>query len=93
MPLASPSSQNFVQSCLDRIEREFGISQAKVLCTALKVKRRLDATGAMPFGICTQYLPPDDGPYVPYQGRDMAVSQWSRRPGAAGEGIKLRLMS
>ncbi|KAF2848593.1 hypothetical protein T440DRAFT_169029 [Plenodomus tracheiphilus IPT5] len=68
MPLASPASQDFVQTCLVRIEREFGIRQARVLAGALRLKVRLDKQGATAFGICPQYLPPDDEPYVSYQG-------------------------
>lgn len=74
MPIASSASQDFVQTCLCRIEREFGISQAHVLANALMIKRRLDKSGATAFGICPQYLPPDDDePYVPFQGTDSKV--------------------
>lgn len=73
MPLASSTTQDYVQSCLYRIEREFGISQAKVLATALRIKRMLDKSGAIAFGICPQYLPPDDEPWVPYHGTDSKV--------------------
>jgi len=68
MPLASPKSQDFVHNCMTRIEHEFGINQARVLSNALKLKRHLASRGAIAFGICPQYLPPDDGPYVPQQG-------------------------
>ncbi|CAO2649762.1 Nn.00g010540.m01.CDS01 [Neocucurbitaria sp. VM-36] len=73
MPTASPLSQDFVYTCLKRIECEFGINQARVLGDALKFKRQLDSSGATAFGICPQYLPPDGGPYVPYQGTDSKV--------------------
>jgi hypothetical protein len=67
MPLASPRSQDFVDNCMTRIEHEFGINQARVLSNALKLKRHLASRGALAFGICPQYLPPDDGVYVPQQ--------------------------
>ncbi|KAJ4364009.1 hypothetical protein N0V83_009464 [Neocucurbitaria cava] len=73
MPTATPASQDYVYTCLKRIECEFGINQALVLANALKIKRYLDKSGAVAFGICPQYLPPDEGPYVPYQGTDNKV--------------------
>lgn len=73
MPLASAKTQDFVQTCLLRIEREFGIGQAKVLSNALRLKRNLDKFGATAFGICPQYLPHDDGSYELYQGTDSKV--------------------
>lgn len=68
MPMASPESQDFVQKYMSRIEHEFGIKQARVFGNALRLKRYLDQKGAIAFGICPQYLPPD-GPesYVPHQ--------------------------
>ena len=64
MQIASPESQDFVYNCMTRIEREFGINQAKVLSDALLVKRRLADQGAIEFSICPQYLPPTGGPYT-----------------------------
>jgi hypothetical protein len=65
--MASPESQDFVQKCMSRIEREFGIKQARVFGNALRLKRYLNEKGAVAFGICPQYLPPDDDPHVTYQ--------------------------
>ncbi|KAI4688233.1 uncharacterized protein J4E84_005164 [Alternaria hordeiaustralica] len=59
MPMASPESQDFVQKYMSRIEHEFGIKQARVLGQALRLKRYLDQKGAIAFGICPEYLPPD----------------------------------
>lgn len=73
MPTASPSSQDFVLQCFSRIEREFGINQAKVLANALVVKRQMINGGETALCICPQYLPPDGGPYVPFQGIDNKV--------------------
>jgi hypothetical protein len=67
MPLASSESQDHVYTCLTRVEREFGINQARVLANALQYKRRLASKGAIAFGICPQYLPVDGGPYFPEQ--------------------------
>jgi hypothetical protein len=67
MPTATPESQDFVQKYMSRIEHEFGINQARVLGNALRLKRYLDQKGAVAFGICPQYLPPDEGSYVPHQ--------------------------
>ncbi|XP_014557375.1 hypothetical protein COCVIDRAFT_25991 [Bipolaris victoriae FI3] len=64
MPIASPSSQDFVAKCMTRVQKEFGINQAQVLGQALKFKRYLAAKGAIPFSICPKYLPPDSEPYV-----------------------------
>lgn len=60
MPTATPQSQDYVQTCLERIEKEFGIKQAKVLRLALRKKRMLDRVGRGETGICTMYLP-DEG--------------------------------
>lgn len=73
MPLATPRSQDYVYTCLARIEREFGINQARVLGNALQIKRTLDGYGATAFGICPQYLPHIEGPYVPFQGMGTKV--------------------
>ncbi|KAH7092405.1 hypothetical protein FB567DRAFT_237164 [Paraphoma chrysanthemicola] len=70
MPTASPSSQDYVLQCFGRIEREFGINQAKVLANALTMKRGMINGGETTFGICPQYLPPDGEPYIPPQGSD-----------------------
>jgi hypothetical protein len=56
------------------VEREFGINQARVLANALQYKRDLARKGAIAFGICPQYLPVDEGPYVPRQDSDSKVS-------------------
>ena len=77
MPIATPESQDFVAKCMSRVEREFGINQAKVLADALRYKRLLANKGAIAFGICPQYLPPDEGPYVPFQGSDSKVGYTS----------------
>ncbi|KNG46724.1 c6 finger domain-containing protein [Stemphylium lycopersici] len=61
MPIATPESQEFIAKCMSRVEREFGINQAKVLADALQYKRLLTSKGAIAFGICPQYLPPDGG--------------------------------
>lgn len=60
MPSASPESQEYVLRCLQRIEAEFGIKQAKVFGNALKVRRRLKNQGEKPFAICPEYLPSDE---------------------------------
>ncbi|KAF2024060.1 hypothetical protein EK21DRAFT_79550 [Setomelanomma holmii] len=73
MPTASPASQDFVLDCFGRIERDFGVNQAKVLATALRRKREMINGGETAFDICPQYLPPDDGPSVPFQGTDSKV--------------------
>jgi hypothetical protein len=73
MPTASPSSQDFVLQCFSRIEREFGINQAKVLANALVVKRQMINGGETALCICPQYLPPDGEPYIPFQGIDNKV--------------------
>ncbi|KAF1833866.1 hypothetical protein BDW02DRAFT_569612 [Decorospora gaudefroyi] len=57
MPIASPESQDYVYKCLIRMEREFGINQARVLANALQLKRQLDRQSALPFSICPDYLP------------------------------------
>jgi hypothetical protein len=62
MPTASPESQDFVYTCLTRIEQEFGIKQAKILATALQRKRQLASKGVLPFSIVQNYLPPDHDP-------------------------------
>jgi hypothetical protein len=64
MPTASPSSQDFVLRCLDRIERECGVKSASVLANALRIKRQLDNCGGNLRTICPQYLPPDAAPYA-----------------------------
>jgi hypothetical protein len=67
MPMASSESQDHIYTCLSRVEREFGINQARVLANALQHKRRLASKGAIAFGICPQYLPMAEGPYFPEQ--------------------------
>jgi hypothetical protein len=61
--MASSDSQDYVYNCLTRVEREFGINQARVLANALQYKRFLASKGAISFSICPQYLPADGGPY------------------------------
>jgi hypothetical protein len=56
-PVATPESQQFVLRSLERIGNEFGINQAKVLGSALRLKARLDATGKTEFKIVPEYLP------------------------------------
>jgi hypothetical protein len=56
-PVATPESQQFVLKSLERIGIEFGINQAKVLRSALKLKAHLDATGKTEFKIVPDYLP------------------------------------
>lgn len=65
MPTASSASQDFVLHCLGRVEREFGIMQAKVFGNALKIKRRLANQGESLFALAPQYLPPemDEAPF------------------------------
>jgi hypothetical protein len=73
MPMASSESQDFVYTYLTRVEREFGINQARVLANALQYKRELARKGAIAFGICPQYLPADEGPYLPRENSDNKV--------------------
>ncbi|KAF1846173.1 uncharacterized protein K460DRAFT_377454 [Cucurbitaria berberidis CBS 394.84] len=73
MPIASPKSQDLVYTYLNRIAREFGLNQAKLLSKALQIKRHLDSSGVTPFEICQQYVPPDGGPDVPDHGTDSKV--------------------
>jgi hypothetical protein len=77
MPMASSKSQDFVYTCLKRVEREFGINQAHVLANALQYKRELARKGAIAFGICPHYLPADGGPYVPRQDVESKVGHES----------------
>ncbi|KAL5391675.1 hypothetical protein DPSP01_000969 [Paraphaeosphaeria sporulosa] len=44
-PIASPESQAFVLSSLERVASEFGINQAKVFASALRTKIELERTG------------------------------------------------
>ncbi|KAF2822711.1 hypothetical protein CC86DRAFT_357779 [Ophiobolus disseminans] len=57
MSTATPSSQDFVLQCLERVGRQYGINHAKVLAHALRRKRKMDSTEEMAFTICPQYLP------------------------------------
>jgi hypothetical protein len=74
--MASSDSQDYVYTCLTRVEREFGINQARVLANALQYKRHLASKGAISFSICPQYLPADGGPY-PRQESDSKVGRRS----------------
>lgn len=56
-PVATPESQEFVLKSFDRIANEFGINQAKVLSSALKMKIQLDTAGDQPFELVPTYLP------------------------------------
>jgi hypothetical protein len=56
-PVATPESQAYVIKSLERIGSEFGINQAKVLGSAVKLKAHLDATGRTEFKIVPDYLP------------------------------------
>jgi hypothetical protein len=67
MPTASAESQDFVLHCFDRIDREFGIKQARVFGHALRLKRKMDNSGETPLSLCPRYLPPDPGPDMPYK--------------------------
>lgn len=64
-PVATPESQQFVLRSMERIGNEFGINQAKVLGSALKLKAHLDATGKTEFKIVPDYLP-TQGPHYEY---------------------------
>jgi hypothetical protein len=77
MPMASSESQDYVYTCFTRVEREFGINQARVLANALQYKRHLASKGAIAFGICPQYLPVVQGPYGPVEPLDSKVSHGS----------------
>jgi hypothetical protein len=74
MPTASFESQVFVLYCFGRIEREFGINQAKVLAKALRIKQQMVNGGETAFSLCPWYLPPDPGPDVPWQEPDKVCS-------------------
>ncbi|KAF1916436.1 hypothetical protein BDU57DRAFT_556668 [Ampelomyces quisqualis] len=67
MPTASAESQDFVLHCFDRIDREFGIKQARVFGHALRLKQRMENSGETPLSLCPRYLPPDPGPDMPYR--------------------------
>jgi hypothetical protein len=64
MPTASIESQEFVLHCFGRIEREFGINQAKVLSKALMVKRQMVHGRDTAFSLCPSYLPQGTGSEV-----------------------------
>ncbi|KAH8716814.1 hypothetical protein GQ44DRAFT_404301 [Phaeosphaeriaceae sp. PMI808] len=72
MPTASRRSQEFVLQCLDRVEREFGINQAKVFATALRYKIHLTKKGLIPFQVCPQYIA-DPPPGMVFPGEESEV--------------------
>lgn len=74
MPTASPTSQDYVLHCLDRVERDFGIKQAAVFAKALRYKRMLINSGEMPLSLCPSYLPRDRETGGPYPRPESKVS-------------------
>lgn len=70
MPMASSESQDIVYAILTRIEREFGINQARVLANALQLKRRMSKVNPISFTICPEYLLDVEGPYLADDGME-----------------------